>query len=114
MRVRPGACRAYHSLATRKNVGLPEFSAFSRSLAARLAAEESSSFRASNHLVRASARPILGYGPRLSVFIFAVDAVFPVPQFAARRGDGEVKTIAIIEFAELVGRFGVLDLLDRE
>ena len=75
--VQPGAWRAYHSLATLRNVGLPRVSDFLRCLAARLAAEGSSSFRASNHFVRASAMPTFGNGPRLRVFSLPLTRYLP-------------------------------------
>lgn len=63
--VQPGVWRLCHSLATARKVGVVESEAC---FSACLAAEGSSSLRASCHFLRASARPTLGYGPRLRVF----------------------------------------------
>ena len=45
---------------------------------------------------------------------FAVDAVLAAPELAAGRRDDQVQAIAIKQLALLVGRFGVLDFLDRQ
>ena len=102
-----------HSFATSRKVGIVDAPACC-SFSARLAADGSSSLRASAHRSRASASPTFGYGPEAERLLFAVDAVLAAPELAAGRRDDQVQAIAIKQLALLVGRLGVLDFLDRQ
>ena len=94
LQVQPGDCRACHSLAAARKVGVVESEAY---FSTCLTAEGSSCFRASCHFSRASARSILGNGPRLRVFSRPLTRYLPRQSLPPVCSDEEVQAVAVVE-----------------